>query len=53
MIGAFLDDDPSASVMTFTMVTGRATRFGWQLLPTDPRTDGFYFARLQKSGAIP
>ncbi|MFM8354730.1 MAG: 16S rRNA (cytosine(967)-C(5))-methyltransferase RsmB [Gammaproteobacteria bacterium] len=52
VIGAFLDDDPSASVMAFTMVTGRATRFGWQLLPTDPRTDGFYFARLQKSGAI-
>lgn len=28
--------------------TGRATRYGWQLLPTDPDTDGFYFARLSK-----
>lgn len=26
---------------------GKATRFGWQLLPTDPETDGFYYAGLK------
>lgn len=29
--------------------TGRATQFGWQLLPTDINTDGFYVALLQKA----
>ena len=33
--------------------TGRATRYGWQLLPTDPDTDGFYFARLSKPVKAP
>ncbi|MFK7913001.1 MAG: 16S rRNA (cytosine(967)-C(5))-methyltransferase RsmB [Pseudomonadales bacterium] len=27
--------------------SGSATRFGWQLLPTDPDTDGFYYAGLK------
>ncbi|MEQ9452949.1 MAG: 16S rRNA (cytosine(967)-C(5))-methyltransferase RsmB [Pseudomonadales bacterium] len=34
------------SLMPFS--TGRATQFGWQLLPTDINTDGFYMALLKK-----
>ena len=30
---------------------GSATRFGWQTLPTDARTDGFYFALLRKTAS--
>lgn len=52
VIGQFLADHPGARVASFAMITGQRTRFGWQLLPTDARTDGFYFARLQKSGAV-
>lgn len=33
--------------------TGRATVYGWQLLPIDPHTDGFYFARLIKPADAP
>ncbi|MEM7000486.1 MAG: 16S rRNA (cytosine(967)-C(5))-methyltransferase RsmB [Pseudomonadota bacterium] len=32
------------------MPTGKATRHGWQCLPTDPLTDGFYYAALRKAG---
>lgn len=52
VIEQFLADHPAAQVAPFAMITGQRTRFGWQLLPTDARTDGFYFARLQKSGAV-
>ncbi|HEX7034688.1 MAG TPA: 16S rRNA (cytosine(967)-C(5))-methyltransferase RsmB [Pseudomonadales bacterium] len=31
------------------LATGRATGEGWQLLPTDPDTDGFYFSRMSKA----
>lgn len=27
---------------------GQPTQFGWQLLPTDPLTDGFYYAPVRK-----
>ena len=37
-----------ASVLSIHLPTGRATAYGWQLLPTDPETDGFYYARLQR-----
>ncbi len=31
-----------------SLPTGGQTKFGWQLLPTNPDTDGFYFALLKK-----
>ena len=37
-----------AQVCSIDLPTGQATKHGWQLLPTDPNTDGFYYARLQK-----
>ena len=27
---------------------GSATQYGWQLLPTEPLTDGFYYCVLEK-----
>jgi 16S rRNA (cytosine967-C5)-methyltransferase len=36
-------------VVGIDLPTGHATEFGWQLLPTDHLTDGFYFAVLSKS----
>lgn len=32
--------------------SGSATRFGWQTLPTDVRTDGFYFALLRNTASV-
>ena len=40
--------DINAQVCSIDLPTGQATKHGWQLLPTDPNTDGFYYARLQK-----
>ncbi len=40
--------DNNASVCNIVLPTGQATQHGWQLLPTDPNTDGFYYARLKK-----
>ena len=37
-----------AQVCSINLPTGQQTKHGWQLLPTDPNTDGFYYARLQK-----
>jgi 16S rRNA (cytosine967-C5)-methyltransferase len=49
VIGAFLAQQQDASVSTLKLSSGRATRHGWQLLPTDPDTDGFYYARMIKA----
>ena len=49
VIGQFLEsDNQHANVLTVKLPSGQATRYGWQLLPTEPATDGFYFALLQK-----
>jgi len=44
----FLDRHPDAAVDPVSLATGQRMRRGWQLLPTDTDTDGFYFARLRK-----
>ena len=36
------------SVQPLSLPTGQRTQFGWQLLPTDPLTDGFFFSLLRK-----
>lgn len=51
VIEDFLRDRPIAQVNALRLSSGRATRFGWQLSPLDPRTDGFYFSRLTKVAA--
>ena len=51
VIEGFLSDRPTARVTPLRLCTGKASRFGWQLSPTDSRTDGFYFSRLTKVDA--
>ncbi len=52
VIEAFLatrnDASTQATVLATELPSGAATRHGWQLLPTDPHTDGFYYALLHK-----
>jgi 16S rRNA (cytosine967-C5)-methyltransferase len=49
VISQFIElPDNNAQVCRIDLPTGQATNHGWQLLPTDPNTDGFYYARLQK-----
>lgn len=40
-------DDRRLVPIPLNLPTGAATEFGWQLLPTDADTDGFYFAGLK------
>jgi 16S rRNA (cytosine967-C5)-methyltransferase len=49
VVGAFLAQQEDASVSPLNLASGRATRYGWQLLPTNPDTDGFYYARMIKA----
>ena len=48
IIEQFVSTTSGARVVPLNLPTGAATPNGWQLLPTDPRTDGFFFARLEK-----
>jgi len=48
VVGRFVNSTPAARLERFALTTGQATEFGWQLLPLDADTDGFYFARLRK-----
>lgn len=49
VISSFLAHEQNATLQRFRLSTGRATRHGWQLLPTDRDTDGFYYARMTKA----
>ncbi len=49
VISQFIEQpDNNAQVCSIALPTGQPTEYGWQLLPTDPNTDGFYYARLRK-----
>lgn len=48
VIAAFTASHEDAALVPFTLDTGRPMRCGWQLLPTDVDTDGFYYARLRR-----
>ncbi len=50
VVAHLLSHQGDAVADAMALSSGRATRFGWQLLPTDPATDGFYYALLKKSG---
>ncbi|MGA0840957.1 MAG: 16S rRNA (cytosine(967)-C(5))-methyltransferase RsmB [Pseudomonadales bacterium] len=49
VIGRFLQEQTDARLQPLSVCTGVKTAFGWQLLPTNPQTDGFYFSRLTKA----
>ena len=49
VISEFLAQTSDAQMQAISLPTGRATKYGWQLLPTEPRTDGFYYALLNKA----
>ena len=48
VIQSFLGSTADALVVNPSFATGRATQHGWQLLPTEPLTDGFYYCVLEK-----
>lgn len=48
VVGEFLATTTNASIRRIALPTGIPRRYGWQLLPTDHRTDGFYYALLTK-----
>ena len=49
VIHSFLGNTADAHVVNPSLPTGNATQYGWQLLPTEPLTDGFYYCVLEKS----
>lgn len=48
VIQGFLADEPSRQATVLSLPIGRSTDFGWQVLPGDAETDGFYYALLAK-----
>ena len=51
VIGAFLARQADARIDPIRLASGSPRQYGWQLLPTNPHTDGFYYARLRKAEA--
>ena len=47
IIDAFLEEHPDWQSVPLSLPSGVATAHGWQLLPIDPATDGFYYAALK------
>ena len=48
VVESFLEAHEDARAVGVELPTGRAARHGWQMLPTEPATDGFYLARIDK-----
>jgi 16S rRNA (cytosine967-C5)-methyltransferase len=48
VIEKFTDEVADAETIVLDLGYGKKTKFGWQLLPSDERTDGFYYAGLTK-----
>jgi len=48
IVADFLAATNDAGVKDISLPTGIPRQFGWQLLPTDRNTDGFYFSLLNK-----
>jgi 16S rRNA (cytosine967-C5)-methyltransferase len=48
VVAHFLDRSQDAIVKDIQLPSGEKTQFGWQLLPTDPLTDGFYYSLIEK-----
>lgn len=48
VIAAFVQNQAGVEPQPLTLSWGRATRYGWQILPGDNDSDGFYYACLKK-----
>ena len=48
VVESFLEAQADARPVGVQLPTGTATRLGWQMLPTEPATDGFYLAQIDK-----
>ena len=48
VVAEFLCATGDAEAENISLPTGMPRQFGWQLLPTDNKTDGFYFSLLRK-----
>ncbi|MXX29033.1 MAG: 16S rRNA (cytosine(967)-C(5))-methyltransferase RsmB [Gammaproteobacteria bacterium] len=48
VVESFLEAQADARAVGVELPTGTATRHGWQMLPTEPATDGFYLARIDR-----
>ena len=48
VVESFLQAHPDARSVSVELPTGAATQQGWQMLPIEPATDGFYLARIDK-----
>ena len=46
VIEAFVSQVDEMHVIAIELPRGQRTRYGWQLLPIDPYTDGFFYAAL-------
>jgi 16S rRNA (cytosine967-C5)-methyltransferase len=49
VVADFLEATGNARVERIELPTGMPRKSGWQLLPTDTRTDGFYFSLISKA----
>lgn len=49
VISHWLEQTADASVQPLNIAHGQQTDFGWQLLPTESWTDGFYYCALNKA----
>ena len=48
VVEQFLNERADAIIESIDLPLGRATKFGWQVLPCDGPTDGFYYCQLRK-----
>lgn len=48
-IHEFLQKNPDAKVQKIELPMGMAQQYGWQLLPTDNGSDGFYYCLIAKA----
>jgi len=48
VVAAFVEATNNARVEHFELPTGIPRQLGWQLLPTENKTDGFYFSLIMK-----
>lgn len=48
VVEAFLNANGDAATAPVELPTGGATERGWQMLPSEPATDGFYLALIRK-----
>jgi 16S rRNA (cytosine967-C5)-methyltransferase len=48
VVGGWLETQPDARLVAFTLPVGQAAAIGWQILPGDGDLDGMYYAVLEK-----